>query len=46
MEFFLRYHLSETGIASEYTIEKANTLERYEPTGWAPVSEITNGTCA
>jgi hypothetical protein len=29
VEFFLRYHLSETGIASEEKSSNANTFERY-----------------
>ena len=30
MEFFLRYHLSETGIAYDYTTANANTFEGYQ----------------
>jgi hypothetical protein len=33
VEFFLRYHLAETGIASDLTASYANTYERYQGIG-------------
>ena len=33
VEFFLRYHLSETSIASESRTSNTNTFERYEGIG-------------